>query len=169
MKKTIIILQGLLPLLALLHACGHMERTHKDSGVETHQLQKQNKGTGMMYVDEVACNTMMRETDTAGSNTCFRCYVVGFVDSLSLVNTDKNNTETGKYYQYDMQYDWKAVLGGDSLRPVFFQTRQRLEGYRHEGVLIFETPKDKKPDVLLYTDTYGSWGTQQFNISNSQK
>jgi hypothetical protein len=137
--------------------------------MEIHQVQVQREGIGAIYVDEIPCNAVVRQ-DSTDDNYCFRCYAVGFVDSLLLANaTGKKTTETGKYFQYDMQYDWTALVNGDSVKPVFFHVKQGFKEYRQEGVLVFETPRNKKPDLLLYNDSYGPWGAQQFSISSIKK
>jgi hypothetical protein len=169
MTKTILSSLALLPVIVVLNGCSSVDHTSRNTAMEVHQAQVRNKGTGMIYVDEIPCNTMMRE-NTSNGKYCFRCYTVGFVDSLLLANaTGKKNTETGKYFQYDMQYDWTALVNGDSVKPIFFHLKQGFKEYRHEGVLVFETSRNKKPDLLLYNDSYGSWGAQQFSISSIKK
>jgi hypothetical protein len=167
MTRKNIWISSIAATLLLVYACSTVDRTHTDA-TEKHLAQVQREGNGMIYVDEIPCSTMM-ETDTTNSSTCFRCYVVGFIDSIAVTNTNtKENTEAGRYYQFNMQYDWTALVNKDSLKPVFYQPKQVLQGYRHEGILVFETLKDARPARLLYSDSYGSWGTQQFIISHSK-
>jgi hypothetical protein len=137
---------------------------------EMHQAQIQKEGAGMIYVDKISCSSVMRNEDSVGSNTSFRCFRVGFIDSLTIAKaTDKKSLDAGKYYQYDMQKDWVALVNGDSLRPVFYQPRQRMENHRYEGILVFEVPRDKEPDTLVYADSYSSWGTQVIIINGNKK
>ena len=137
--------------------------------VEEHEAQIQREGAGMIYIDKIPCSTIIQSEDSDGT-TSFHCYRVGFIDSLAFGKAaDKKSLDAGKYYQYDMQRDWVALINGDSSRPVFYQPRQRLENHRYEGVLVFEIPKDNEPDTLVYADSYGSWGTQTIIINSNKK
>ena len=136
---------------------------------EMHQAQIQKEGAGMIYVDKISCSSVLRSEDSAG-NTSFRCFRVGFIDSLVVAKaTDKKNLDAGKYYQYDMQTDWVALINGDSSRPVFYHPRHRMENHRNEGILVFEVPRDKEPDTLVYADSYSSWGTHVIIINSNKK
>jgi hypothetical protein len=168
MTKPTLPASSLLVLLIALNGCSSMDHTSQNMATETHQAQVRRERTGMIYIDEIPCNNLVRE-DTIDGNYCFRCYTVGFVDSLLLESaTGKKTTKTGKYFQYDVQHDWTALVDGDSVKPVFFHPKQVFKEYRNEGILVFETLLNKKPDLLLYNDSYGSWGAQQFRISNKK-
>lgn len=134
---------------------------------EAHEAYVMHRGSGMIYLDRVDCKRVMQEGEASG---VFHCYKLGFVDSLVTAKPkDKSDEKAGKYFQYDMQRDWVAISGGDTLRPVFFEPVLRHELHRTEGILVFESLNGKAPDTLIYTDSFGSWGTQQFIITSSKK
>lgn len=135
---------------------------------EVHQAQVHKEGQGMIYVDEISCSSVMRSIDSNDGSSSFYCFRVGFIDSLAVAKAiDKKSLDAGKYYQYDMQKDWVALVNGDSSLPVFYQPRQRIENHRHEGILVFEV--DKEPDTLIYTDSYSTWGKQSIIINSNKK
>ena len=137
---------------------------------ENHEGQVQKEGTGMIYVDNISCNSVMQGSDSAGSNSAFQCFRVGFIDSLVVAKAaDKKSLEAGKYYQYDVQNDWTILVNGDSVKPVFYQPRQRVENHRYEGILVFEITGSEKNDTLIYNDSFGTWGTQQIIINSNKK
>jgi hypothetical protein len=134
---------------------------------EQHQAAVHSVGAGMIYVDKIDCQRVMRAKD--GEAVVFHCFQIGFIDSLVIARArDKADEDAGKYFQYDMQYDWMAIVDGDTLRPVYFETKLRRENHRNECVLVFEHGGEA-PDTLLYNDSFSSWGTQQFIISSSKK
>jgi hypothetical protein len=136
---------------------------------EIHQVTIHKSGSGTMYVDKIPCNAVMQNGDT-GSGTTFHCYLVGFIDSLSMAKVaGKKEIEAERYYQLNVQRDWTALQQGDSLQPVFYQPKQRLESHRHEGVLVFETASDDAPATLVYKDSYSMWGVQQVIVNSNKK
>jgi hypothetical protein len=166
MKNRKLMLTGIAAIV-IATACN----TKKQNEVpEKHAVQIEKEGAGMIYVDKISCSSVIQSTDSAGSDTGFRCFRVGFIDSLAAAKAaDKKSLATGKYYQYDMQKDWTILVNGDSVKPVFYQPRQRIENHRYEGILVFEIPKDKRADTLIYGDSYGAWGTQQIIINSNKK
>jgi hypothetical protein len=134
---------------------------------EQHAASIHSAGSGMIYVDKIDCQRVMQAGD--GSAAAFHCYQVGFIDSLVMAKArDKKDEEAGKYFQYDMQNDWSAVVDGDTLLPVHFETKLRRQNHRNECIVVFEH-EGKTPDTLLYNDSFGSWGTQLFIINRSKK
>src|SRR6187549_49123 len=92
MTKTGLLVSGLLPIMLLFNSC---KTAKQNEPKERHQVMIENKGMGMIYVDKIPCNTVMKASDSAGSNTDFYCYLVGFVDSLATVKPqDKQDIET---------------------------------------------------------------------------
>ena len=165
MKSCVLMITGIMSIV-IWSACNS---ARSNIVAEMHQAQIQKEGIGMMYVDKISCSSVIRSEDGAG-NTSFRCFRVGFIDSLAVAKaTDKKSLDAGKYYLYDMQKDWVALVNGDSSMPVFYQPRQRLENHRNEGILVFEAPRDKEPDTLVYADSYSSWGTQRIIINSNKK
>ncbi|MBL7740732.1 MAG: hypothetical protein JNK14_16050 [Chitinophagaceae bacterium] len=167
MKKSLVI--ATVPGLMIIAACTNSDEAVMENETrEKHEVEIHSKEAGMMYVDRISCNAVMWQADSNGK--VFQCYVTGFIDSLSVANaTGKKDIETGKYYQYDVQNDWVMLKNGDSVSPVFFQPRQRLERHRYEGVLVFENKDDNDPDTLIYRDSYGLWGTQQVIINSNKQ
>ena len=143
----------------------------KETGLkEIHNAEIRDRSGGLMYVDRVSCDAVLQEQDTAGSNTEFHCYLVGFVDSSVVAKAaDKQSEEAGKYFQYKMDKDWSVLVNGDSTKPVFFQPKNKHENHRNEGVIVFEVPKNKTQDTLVYNDSYGSWSTQEIIISSNNQ
>jgi hypothetical protein len=146
-------------LLFLLIACGPKKETTVQ---ETHEIEIKKPGEGMIYLDKIDCKAVVQEVDSAGSETIFHCFRVGFTDSLELAKpTNKQTMATNIYYQYNMQEDWVMLINADSVKPVFYQPRQKLERHRFEAILVFEVPKYKTTDTLIYTDSYGAWSIQK--------
>jgi len=167
MKICVLMISGIISGAICLSACNSAK---SNMVTEIHQAQIQKEGIGMIYVDEVPCRTVIQNEDSAGSFTAFHCFRVGFIDSLTVAKApDKKSLETGKYYEYDMQKDWTMLVNKDSLKAVFYQTRQKMESHRYEGILVFEIPKDKVPDKLIYVDSYSTWGVQQLIINSNKK
>jgi len=167
MRNCVLLISGIVSCVIWLSACNSAK---SNIVTEQHQVQIQKEGTGVIYIDKISCSSVIRSEDTAGSKTSFRCFRVGFIDSLAIAKaTDKKSLDAGKYYQYDMQNDWVALVNGDSTRPVFYHPRQRMENHRNEGILVFEVPRDKEPDTLVYADSYSSWGTQIIIINSNKK
>jgi hypothetical protein len=119
------------------------------------------RGTGMLYLDIVPNETVMKMTDTSGG-TEFFSFLIGFVDSIA--NPGGSDPEKGKHFQYEMYKNWKALSGNDSISPVFFQPKIKLNQQVDEGILVFEMPKGEQPDILVYNDSYGPWGVQRITI-----
>ncbi|HET9056044.1 MAG TPA: hypothetical protein VFN30_04265 [Chitinophagaceae bacterium] len=154
-------------LFMTTNACKH---TKQKVLTQQHQVEIHNPGLGMIYIDKVPAQMVMSEADTSEGITKFCCYQVGIIDSGFVAKaTDKKTLELGKYYQYDMQKDWFAMINGDSLLPVFFQPKTRKNANCFEGILVFETPKEKDPDTLVYKDSFGQWGTQNIIFKKVNK
>jgi hypothetical protein len=161
----------LLGMFSIINGCTDGKaKTVKIESVEKHEAQIQSPGAGMIYADKIACDAVMRNTDSNRTGA-FHCYLVGFIDSLGIAKAqDKKTLETGKYYQFDVQNDWMAMIQGDSVMPVFYQPKQRLESHRNEGVLVFEMKDGKGPDTLIYKGSSSNgWGPQQLVINSIKK
>ena len=147
-------------LTALSAGCGH-----RGIGVaaEPKHLISVSKPKEVLYLDRLDNRVVMAREDTAGP-TMFRSFLVGLRDSLVVTDADKKR-EREKYLQYGMQQDWTAIVGGDSLKPVFMQEKPTLGGELRESALVFEVPRGAEADTLVYRDTYGDWGTQVFVLN----
>lgn len=166
--KGLLLLAGAITAIVVFTASRNAKKQNEPQ--EMHLIQVHKQGEGMIYLDKISSRSVMRDVDSIGSNTSFRCFRVGFIDSLAVAKAaDKRSLDAGKYYQYDMQKDWVALINGDSSRPVFYQPRQRMENHRYEGILVFEVPLNKEPDTLVYTDSYSSWGKKVIIINSNKK
>jgi hypothetical protein len=123
-----------------------------------------SRGGESIYLDRVSNASVMKEIVDSNAKTIFCSFLVGWQDST--VNTDKDQQRNReKYFQYDMQKDWVALVKGDSLYPVFFQERPGLNQQFKEGIMVFELPRDATPDSLVYKDSFGSWGKRLFVLN----
>jgi hypothetical protein len=106
------------------------------------------------------------QKEETGGATRFCSFLVGIRDSVAAAVADADKRrEREKYLQYGMQEDWRAIVGGDSLKPVFMQEKPNLGGDLREDALVFEIPRGVRADTLVYRDTYGDWGTQVFVLN----
>ncbi|MBL0271116.1 MAG: hypothetical protein IPP99_21165 [Chitinophagaceae bacterium] len=152
-------------ILVFFIACNNKP---KNQVTEKHEIEVNNEGRGLMYADRTDCRSVLQEIDSLGGKTTFHCFRVGFLDSLMIAKAaDQQSVEEGKYYQYEMQYDWCILVDGDSVKPVFYQPRQKMETQRNEGVLVFEVPMTQQLDTLIYTDSRGEWGIRKIIIKRS--
>jgi hypothetical protein len=148
-------------LTVLISACGHKKQAIiKKVEQEQHWAAVSSTGIGSMYLDKVPAKAVMQDMGSGDANTVFLSYKVGFLDSSHNGIHGKADLEKGKYYQYNMYRDWVALVDGDSVQPVFYQPMVKRQQLREEGILVFEIPKDKQIDTLVYTDSFGPWGRQ---------
>lgn len=125
-----------------------------------HWIEIKRPSVGLMYMDSVPLQMVMKITAADQTQSNFRAYLVGFKDSVLTMNkTDRINNN--KYYQYDMQHDWVAIAGDNTFNPVFYHPRVTAQQSLNEGILVFETD-GSHPDTLVYNDSHGSWGIQKF-------
>lgn len=149
-------------LLVILVAC-RRRPVASLAAVEPKHLIAVKKPKEVLYLDRLDNRVVLAKADTAGPTT-FCSFLVGWRDSLFLTDA-KRMQEREKYLQYDMQRDWTVMMGGDSLKPVFYQEKTHLDGLVREGALVFEIPRGRQVDTLIYRDTYGDWGTQLFVLN----
>ena len=116
-----------------------------------------------LWVDRLDNRAILQKADTTGETT-FSSFLVGSDDSLSATDATKRQ-EREKYIQYAMQQDWTGLMDGDSLRPVFFQEKAGLNPQRRENAMVFEIPRGRRIDTLIYQDHFGAWGTQIFVLN----
>lgn len=128
---------------------------------EKHLVQLSRPGSSI-YLDPVD-NRMVMQIDSTTANK-FCSFRLGWTDSAAGSNL-RRGVVTERYFQYTMQQDWKALAGGDTLSPVLFQEKPGLSGQLKEAVIVFETPSGRKPDTLIYRDSFGAWGTQVFVLN----
>ncbi len=144
---------------SLLVACNHAGSLQTP---EKHLVMLARPGSSL-YLDRASNRMVMQEDSSADSHFC--SFQVGWADSLP--DKDKKaSIAKERYFQYNMQGDWKALINGDSLQVVFFQEKPSLQQEKKEAVMVFETPGGQQPDTLVYRDSFGSWGTQIFVVNN---
>jgi hypothetical protein len=146
----------------LMLACAAC-RQRPVTAAEAKHLVAVHKTKEVLYLDRLDNRVVMQRADTAGTTT-FCSFLVGMRDSLPLTDAQRK-LDRERYIQYSMQQDWTAIVGGDSLKPVFFQEKPSLDGQLKEGALVFELPRGQRADTLVYRDTYGNWGTQVFVLN----
>lgn len=154
------VLINIILVVIIITGCNRNEQKLNTASLQIHWAEIRNKGIGMIYIDKVDCNTALEKADTIGNLTRFHCYKIGFIDSMPAQPIDKKQIEIEKYFQYEMYKDWIALVEGDSIQSVFYQSAIKKEKQKEEGVLVFEIDKNKQVDTLVYTDSYGSWGIQ---------
>ena len=142
---------------------GACRQRHTAAAAEPKHLISLNKPKEVLYLDRLDNRVVMAREDTSGS-TRFCTFLVGMRDSLKITDGDRKR-EREKYIQYGMQQDWTAIVGGDSVKPVFMQEKPNLGGDLRESALVFEIPRGSRADTLVYRDTYGDWGTQVFVLN----
>ena len=146
----------------LLFSC-HTNKTPAQPR-EKHWIEIGLAGEGMMYLDAVNNQEVMQEKVGGDTATQFYSFLVGFQDSV-LTTDDKKELAKGKYYQYEMYKNWVALVNGDSIAPVFYQPKTKRYKQTEEGILVFEFPRNIKPDTLVYKDSYGPWGVQRIALN----
>lgn len=149
---------GVILLMLGVAACHNRPVARQDR--KRHQVEVEKPG-GLLYVDGVDPEQLVRE-ERSGDKLRFVAYKIGFYDST--LTMDKNVKQAaGAYYQYGVSHDWRMVLEGDSVAPVWYYPVTALAQQVHEGILVFELPEDRQVDTLVYTDATGAWGTQIFD------
>ena len=143
----------------LLVACH--SRTAPAATAEKHLILLTRPGAAL-FVDRVDNRVVMQKDNTSQNRFC--SFRIGWADSAAGIDKSKA-VEKERYFQYKVQQDWKALAGGDTLLPVFFQERPGLSEQLKEGVIVFETPEGRQPDTLIYRDSFGAWGTQLFVLN----
>jgi hypothetical protein len=118
-----------------------------------HLAERRMNGSAI-YIDRADSRQVMK-ADSAGAFTAYR---IGFTDSLP--RDEKYQRQRTVYYQFRMANDWKAVIGSDSIRPVFYQPITGLNKMATEGILVFEFSAGRQPDALVYDDSFGDWQRQ---------
>lgn len=157
--KTIMILFVVTGCICVAWSSCKSDHNAKKIAQRSHWIEVKRPSVGLLYMDSIPLNTVMKVTDVETQNN-FRAYLVGFKDSVLTMNkTDRINNN--KYYQYDMQHDWVAIAGDNTFNPVFYHPRVTAQQSLNEGILVFDTD-GSHPDTLVYNDSHGSWGTQKF-------
>ena len=138
----------------LLLACRVNQQ--KTGAITKHQAEVKNTGGGRLYADRISNGAFMKTMDTDKQSTEFVSYKIGFEDSALILNREARQKK-GKYIQYDMENDWKALINGDSLSPVFMQPLVKKNVEMDESILVFEVPVNQEPDTLIYSDSFNGY------------
>lgn len=126
-------------------------------------LAEMHKNGSVIYIDKIDSRQVMKSENY----NAFSSYKIGFVDSVP-VNA-KFEKERTVYFDYRMGNDWKAVIGNDSIAPVYFQPATGLNKMIKEVILVFELPAGKQPDALVYNDSFGDWQQQTIALNQNFK
>jgi hypothetical protein len=154
MRKQIIVKIMLLSMVCgvvCLQACQQSAAKAKQA---VRHLAEVHKNGAAIYIDPADSRQVMK----ADSSELFTAYKIGFKDSET--SDKKHEQERNVYYDFKMVNDWKAVVAGDSIAPVFFQPLTGLNKSKKEGILVFELPAGKHPEALIYDDSFGDWHKQ---------
>jgi hypothetical protein len=143
-----------------LAACSSQKIKINDSVKEKHFVEISLQNVGRMYIDEVPNDLVMKTGSKKNNTSEFYSLLVGFQDSTLNASKPPDEKQT-KYFQYDMPKDWFAIVDGDSLSPVFSVPRTKLHKETDEAIIVFEVPKGRRPDTLVYKDSFGPWSVQQ--------
>ncbi len=155
------ILPGLCFGLGLLASC-HTDLPHQEPSPV--HLARIGRSDDLLYIDRISNRAIMKEGTDTGTKTAFYSFLVGWQDSTAKADK-KGGNEKEKYFQYDMQKDWAALVNGDSLHPVFFQERPGLSDILKEAVMVFELPRGTTTDTIVYKDSFGAWGGRLFVLN----
>lgn len=122
-----------------------------------------HKNGSVLYIDKVDSRYVLKPDN----KDAFTSYKIGFEDSVQGNSTHEQQKNV--YFDYRMSNDWKAVVDGDSVAPVFFQPVQGLSSKVKEGIIVFELPAGKQPDALVYDDSFGAWQKQVIALNQNIK
>src|SRR5579871_1464365 len=92
-------------------------------------------------------NKVLLGKDNPSIPTTLRCFLITWADDLD------NGDELGmicrdSYFQYRMQQDWVALVGGDSIRPVLFRNKPLLNRHLRQGAIAFSIPTGCRVDKI---------------------
>ena len=153
-------LTGWLFTIFFNQACHQPAAVKKD---HFRHLAEIHKNGSVLYIDKVDSRRVMKSDDYSA----FSSYKIGFVDSMPA--NVKMQQEQTVYFDYRMGNDWKAVIGADSIAPVYFQPVTGLNKMIKEAIIVFELPAGKQPDALVYNDSFGDWQKQIIALNQNYK
>ncbi len=121
-----------------------------------------------VFIDTISNKCVMKEMDNDTGTTVFYSYRVTITDST--IRDEKQNAKWQKYFRFDFQYDWKAIVDGDSITPVFFQAvvpKKNL--YSDDAIIVFELKKGFSADTLTFNNRFDEKGMQVFDLNIKNK
>jgi hypothetical protein len=154
MRKEIILRKSFVSGLCAaicLQACQHPVAGAR---VAKRHLVEISRNGSTLYIDRIDSRQIIK----SDSNGTFTAYKIEFEDSVQ--RDKKYEQDKTVYFEYRLGNDWKAVIDGDSIAPVFFQPVTGLNKMNKEGILVFELPAGKQADALVYDDSFGNWQQQ---------
>jgi hypothetical protein len=128
---------------------------HKKSGINKnvkHLILLPYSSSGNLYVDSVPNKSVLKEQVNDNGIYKFCSFKVGFTDST--IYEKKEQLLLNKYFDYEMQKDWVAVVNGDSITPVLLQPMVKKNSFTREFLLVFEINKHNKIDSLAYKNNF---------------
>jgi hypothetical protein len=137
-------------LLAICLSCKDKAGTLANIPLEHHDAQMSKPDGSLISIDAVPNSSVMRNADTDTGSTRFYTFRVGIADSL--IADKKQEMVKQRYYDFEMEQDWIAVVNGDSMHPVFFHPQPQKTQVLKEFIMVFELPAGWKPDTLIYKD-----------------
>ena len=143
---------GALLLLILAAAC-----KEKTPARKKHELEIFRPGS-FFYLDQVK-NKQVLQIKDAEEDKLYASYLVGFHDSTWAPDPQqpKKAEERQVYYQFNMSNNWRAIVNGDSLLPVFYQPVPNADNKVNAGVIVFQLPEGTRPDTLVYRNAADGW------------
>ena len=149
-------------LVLIFFAAACQRRPSAQALPEDHMIMVRQPGAAL-YIDRLDNRAILQRADTTGPTT-FCSFLVGMRDSLP-GNDAKRAMEREKYIQYGMQQNWAGVINGDSVRPLFLMEKPHLDQRLREAAMVFEIPRGRRLDTLVYRDTFGIWGMHVFVLN----
>lgn len=140
-------------MLAFVFAACVDRQTGTNALQARHQAEIDYRGAGKLFADKIDNAGIIKQSSDTGNGLAFCTYKVGFQDST--LKDKKIMQMWEKYFDYDMQYSWSALVNGDTIPVTFFQPAIRKSQQLFEAALVFEVPRGLEPDTLVYKDTFG--------------
>ena len=121
------------------------------------------------YLDQVKNRQVMQIKD-ATEDSLYASYLVGFLDSTYVSTPEKPEHEERirTYYRFQMGNNWRAIVDGDSLLPVFYQPAPQADNRINAGVIVFQLENGIRPDTLVYKDAAGVWNNLMISLKHKK-
>jgi len=121
------------------------------------------KNAGETLCVDTLDNHLVFDKDNPGNATNLRCFLISWSDHLP-EGDEMGLLQRQNYFQNQMQQDWLALVGGDSVHPLFFRQKPLLNRHLRQGALVFSLPPGGSIDTLVYRGTDGFWKKQLINV-----
>jgi len=117
---------------------------------EQHDAVLKKPDGSAIYIDAVPNSAVMQNNAGDTGTTRFHSFRIGFSDSV--ITDRKQEMLKQRYYDFEMEHDWTALVNGDSVRPVFFHPQVQKTNVLKEFIVVFETEAASGPDTFIYKD-----------------